>query len=187
MIYIICPPQGIYIELYINWLKVHLKRKSLKDKWLSFIKEGIFKMNRSHIIFKIRNRHSDEFFLACLQARREDFLQRYCQPDVKHFWKRMWTKQKNIWRQIWQSANEKVVCFYTGTQVVAPRPRARSSQKSDQEKKWSVCERYFVFLKYYQSLEKSDQGKTSSVWMIWIQFVFLNDYQSLENYVRVYL
>ena len=162
----------------------------MKDKWLSFIKGSIFKMNRSRNIFKIRNSHSDNFFLACLQARREDFLQRRCQPEVKHFWKRMWTKQKNIWRQIWQSANKKVVCFYTGTHVVAPRPRARSSQKSDQEKKWSVCERYdfnFVFLKYYQSLEKSDQGKTSSVWKMWIQFVFLNDYQSLENYVRVYL
>ena len=113
MIYIICPPQGIYIELYINWLKVHLKRKSLKDKWLSFIKEGIFKMNRSHIIFKIRNRHSDEFFLACLQARREDFLQRYCQPQVKHFstFENV-NKSENILNQIWQSAKEKVLCFY---------------------------------------------------------------------------
>ena len=78
-----CPPQGIYIELYISWLKV---RKSLKDKWWSFIKGSIFKINRSRIIFKNRYSYSDNFFLACLQARREDFLQRYCQPDVKHFW-----------------------------------------------------------------------------------------------------
>ena len=56
--------------------------------------------------------------------------------DVKHFESEQ--NKKNIRTQIWQSANEKVGCFYTGTHVVAPRPRARSSQKSDQEKTWNL-------------------------------------------------